>query len=65
MYFQDDLMKFGETVQNRVDHQSQKEFSPGGTLSGDFSTLTDLDQIWRYFGRYNSETHNFVSLRDD
>ena len=43
---EDNIMKLGETVHNRVDHRSQKDFSPGGTLSGDFSTLTDLGQIW-------------------
>ena len=39
-------MKFGEIVQNRVDHRVQNDFSPGGTLSGDFLTMTDLGQIW-------------------
>ena len=41
------IIKFGNIVQNRVDHRVQKDFSPGGTLSGDFSELTDLGQIWK------------------
>ena len=50
---EDNIMNFGETVHNRVDHRSQKDFSPGGTLSGDFSTLTDLGQIWKKMWEVN------------
>ena len=50
---EDNIMKFGDTIHNRVDHRSQKDFSPGGTLSGDFSTLTDLGQIWKKMWEVN------------
>ena len=47
---EDNIMNFGETVHNRVDHRSQNYVSPGGTLSGDFSSMTDLGQIWKKCG---------------
>ena len=62
---QDNIMKFKKMVQNRMDHRGQDDFFPGGTLSGDFSTVTDLGQIWRNCGRQILETRNFVSLRDN
>ena len=47
----DNFMKFGESVQKRVERRCQNEFSPGGTLRGDFSTLTDFSQFLRLRGR--------------
>ena len=41
----DNFMKFGVEVQNRVERQCQNDFSPGGPLRGDFSTLTGFGQF--------------------
>ena len=36
----DEIMKFEETVQKRVNHRGQSDFSPGGTLRVTFTTIT-------------------------
>ena len=36
----DKIMKFEETVQKRVNHRGQSDFSPGGTLRVIFTTIT-------------------------
>ena len=38
----DNLTKFGELVENRVNRQDQNYFSPGGTFGGNFTLLTKL-----------------------
>ena len=45
------LQKLGEDVQKRMYCQCQNDFSPGGTIIDDFSTLTVFDQILRPDGR--------------
>ena len=61
----DNFMKFGVEVQNRVSRQCQNDFSPGGTLGGDFTTLTDFDQFLTPEKHQSSWGRNFVSLRDN
>ena len=42
----DNLMKFGELVENRVNRQGQNYFSPGGTFRGNFTLLSRNGQFW-------------------
>ena len=50
---EDNIINFGETVHNRVDHRSQNYFPPGGTPSGDFSSITDLGESWKKMWNVN------------
>ena len=41
----DKIMKFEETVQKRVNHRGQSDFSPGGTHRGHFTKFTGFGLV--------------------